>query len=55
MQESSSCMTPEDKKDKICGMEGENVVVYGRLPSPAPLSVFLEMASPMHYLEVGRD
>ena len=23
MLESSSCMTPEDKKDKICGMEGE--------------------------------
>ena len=55
MQESASCMAPEDKKDKVCGMEGENVVAYGRLPSTAPLSVFLELASSMHYLEVGRE
>ena len=52
MQDSASYMTPEDKKH---GMEGENVVAYGRLPSTAPLSVFLELASSMHYLEVGRE
>ena len=26
---------PEDKKATICGVEGENVVAYGHLPSPA--------------------
>ena len=52
MQDSASYMTPEDKKH---GMEGENVVAYGRLPSPAPLSGFLEKASiSMHYPGVGR-
>ena len=29
---------PEDKNDK-CAMEEENVVSYGRLPSPARLTV----------------
>ena len=24
-------------KKIICGMEGENVVAYGRMPSPAPI------------------
>ena len=30
-------LLPEDKKLE-CGMEGKNVVVYGRLSSPTPLA-----------------
>ena len=35
-------MAEEDKKKLICGMEGENVVAYGRLPSPSPANSFFK-------------
>jgi len=35
-------------KKLIYGMEGENVVAYGRLPSPAPLNVGINNSIQIH-------
>ena len=36
---------PEDKKNNMCGTEGEIVVAHGRLPSPGGIVYLLQQYS----------